>query len=98
MTNNETNEAVAKRLGLALVLYASYYEWHDGKKYFEPATDPAAALWALERYGRCTKIIRFEPSHVCEGSWTCSVHPAKPSGQGGTLCQAICAAILEAGG
>lgn len=53
MTDQQLNEAVAKKLGLDFRALtdngAFYFDYLYGNRQFSPATDPAAALWALER-------------------------------------------------
>ena len=111
-TPQELNEAVAEKLGLTLfppdesyppwICRVKEYEDWNGHyaNNFSPATDPAAALWALERFcndNECIgAFVRFDRQ-----SWTCSIVNAdnKTTGRGmGTFCEAICLAIVGASG
>ncbi len=102
MTDKQLNEAVAKKLGLTIAHIAPTYllvnEWADFHfkhpettiPSFRPATDPAAAIWALERWDKEAFVYySAERKH-----WMCVANYGKD--HVGTFCGAICKAIVEA--
>lgn len=103
-TPHELNEAVAKKLGLAKCLDDRGHVWVDEyfqrDKLFDPATDPAAALWALERY--CDERKLDPALEKYEGHWECQLWHDVAGGSKvlnrgeGTFCEAICRAIVKA--
>jgi len=102
LSDQETNAEVAKRLGLTAVkgYPLKYIEYRNGETEFSPATDPAAAVWAWKRYcmqQRVCGVLRFLGA-VSE-KWTCWIGPEPEQiPVYDDECQAICAAIREAGG
>ena len=95
-TPQQLNEAVAEKLGLDYktipdsdsILAKEYLE-HSSLA-FAPATDPAAALWALERLG---KKVFLDYSPVRK-RWSFVV--AHGEDYYGTFCKVICEAIVGA--
>lgn len=92
MTPQETNEAVAKALGFLIHtdyngIWIEEYPPCPGED-FSPATDPAAALWSLERLGKgyvLTKDVLYKLSFVDGSGSGCAVN----------FPEAICLAIIK---
>lgn len=99
-TPQQWNEAVARKLGLGFdyghngTILTTDYE--RGQRTFSPATDPAAALWALERWcdehGCVAHLIRSSVSK----NWSCRFHGESPHKAYATIQEAIYKAIVGA--
>ena len=98
MTDQELNDAIVKILGMEKLSLHTFYQ-DGGARSFSPATDPAAAVWALERW----RVRQNEPVDtlhssgnldlLSDGTWTC--HLGLTDVGRGTFCQAICRAIVN---
>lgn len=109
MTNQETNEAVASKLGLTMLpsgnppcgCWVNEYKSLDSCQYeheFHPATDPAAAEWALgqslpeDTWVHIEWYVRRE-----RGKFVYRLTINGETTEKDTFCGCICAAILGAG-
>ncbi len=101
MNDQQTNEAVALKLGLTdkctTKMGSHYSQYKSGNIPFAPATKEAAAVFALERMDGAA-LAMDSPGGIkgafLEGRWMCAIGDHHASG---TFCGCICAAILGAG-
>ena len=102
-TQAEWNKDVAAVLGLTPVdgYPLRYVEYRNGETEFCPATDTAAALWALERWCKVRDRGKVETLHSAgnltlftDSTWCCFLAFDKVGH--GTFCEAIREAIVGA--
>lgn len=101
LTDQELNEGVAKALGLRHEVSPYGVVWLDHSEQsgpeFSPATDPAAAVWALERYCKDQRVAGVVRCLGMLDQWTCCIGEEPENiPLYKTAERAICLAILEA--
>ena len=104
-TPQQLNEAVAKRLGFASLKDAecAWYDYNGtGITGLDFTDDPAAAVWALDKYCKIRDRGKVDTLHSAanldllnDGTWCCFLD-FDNSGHG-TFCEAISRAIAGTG-
>ena len=96
--NRQLNKAVAETLGLDIIktgINAGLVYWRgQNHEEFKPATKPAEALWAMERYCDENGCVAHLIRSAITKEWTCCFHGESPHKAYKTQQEAICRAIV----